>query len=100
MKCPTCDQETRVVETRGTRRRRECANGHRFTSLEVLLIKGQTVDQLVAEGHKRLDEEAFENRLAMARAPGKLEDVARAYGVSATTVSTWRARLAAIKEHT
>ena len=100
MRCPTCGQETIVLETRGTKRRRECSDGHRFTSIEVLLVKGQTVDQLVAEGHKRLDEEAFENRLAMARAPGKLEDVARAYGVSASTVSTWRARLAAMKEST
>lgn len=44
MKCPTCNSTTRVLETRGTRRRRECAQGHRFTTFEVpasMLIVGR-----------------------------------------------------------
>lgn len=36
MKCPTCNAWTSVLDTRETRRRRECANGHRFTTREVL----------------------------------------------------------------
>lgn len=35
MKCPSCQAWTSVNETRGTQRRRECANGHRFSTLEV-----------------------------------------------------------------
>ena len=36
MKCPTCGAWTRVLETRqGVNRRRECANGHRFSTQEV-----------------------------------------------------------------
>lgn len=37
MKCPTCGVWTVVKETRGTRRRRECANEHRFTTEEVVI---------------------------------------------------------------
>lgn len=41
MKCPRCGTWSTVLDTRPgehltTRRRRECANGHRFTTLEVL----------------------------------------------------------------
>lgn len=35
MKCPTCGAWSSVLATRGTTRRRECANGHRFSTLEV-----------------------------------------------------------------
>lgn len=38
MKCPHCNAWTEVLSTRGgTRRRRECANGHRFTTQEVVV---------------------------------------------------------------
>ena len=42
MHCPNCTGRTRVLETRmatitATRRRYECANGHRFTTMEHLL---------------------------------------------------------------
>ncbi len=36
MKCPHCNAWTTTLETRGHRRRRECGNGHRFTTYEVL----------------------------------------------------------------
>ena len=36
MRCPACGAVTFVKETRGTRRRRECFNGHRFSTKEVL----------------------------------------------------------------
>lgn len=35
MKCPTCGAWSSVLETRGVTRRRECANGHRFSTIEV-----------------------------------------------------------------
>lgn len=34
MKCPICNAWTHVLRTDGTRRRRECANEHRFTTRE------------------------------------------------------------------
>lgn len=38
MKCPECKAWTRVLSTRdGISRRRECANGHRFTTSEIVV---------------------------------------------------------------
>lgn len=41
MNCPRCQAETTVSETRispaGMRRRRHCACGHRFTTIEVIV---------------------------------------------------------------
>ena len=43
MLCPTCGSDTRIVDSRpvgngrATRRRRECAAGHRFTTAEIPL---------------------------------------------------------------
>jgi transcriptional regulator NrdR family protein len=40
MKCPTCGAWSRVLSTRnGTLRRRECANTHRFTTLESVVAQ-------------------------------------------------------------
>lgn len=36
MKCPECGAESSVLETRGTRRRRRCRNGHRWSTDEVV----------------------------------------------------------------
>ena len=36
MRCAICDQPTRVLDTRGELRRRECPAGHRFATKEVL----------------------------------------------------------------
>lgn len=36
MKCPKCGAWSRVLDTRGAQRRRECANLHRFSTVEVL----------------------------------------------------------------
>ena len=37
MKCPQCSAPSRVLETRGDRRRRECFNLHRFTTVEYVV---------------------------------------------------------------
>lgn len=36
MKCPECKERTQVLRTDGSRRRRECVNGHRFTTVETV----------------------------------------------------------------
>ena len=38
MRCPTCNAVTLVKETRGNHRRRECFNGHRFSTKETPTI--------------------------------------------------------------
>lgn len=52
MKCPVCGVWTVVKDTRGGRRRRECANEHRFTTEEVVIpeevIKQRQRDHLKA----------------------------------------------------
>lgn len=54
MNCPECGAWTTVRETRLTvmryRRRRECGNGHKFTTEEVVVPQ----DQLDAELEERL----------------------------------------------
>lgn len=37
MKCPHCGAWSAVLDTRATRRRRECANGHRFSTVETVV---------------------------------------------------------------
>jgi len=50
MKCPECDTWTIVKETRTStgnsrRRRLECANGHRFTTLETIIVSKTQIHQ-------------------------------------------------------
>ncbi len=57
LKCPECGVWTVVNEARpsdmyGYRRRRECANGHRFTTQEVVIPD----DQIKAEQKLRLQQ--------------------------------------------
>ena len=49
MTCPTCNSKTGVIDSRPcgpqeTRRRHECKNGHRFTTIETIV---QSVDARV-----------------------------------------------------
>jgi transcriptional regulator NrdR family protein len=37
MKCPQCGAWSDVKDSRQGRRRRECANGHRFTTQEIII---------------------------------------------------------------
>jgi transcriptional regulator NrdR family protein len=58
MKCPTCGTWTLVKETRGIRRRRECANEHRFTTEEIVIpeetIKERQAENFKAHNRKRM----------------------------------------------
>lgn len=45
MQCVKCKHDTHVLQTRGVRRRRECLScGHRFTTIEQLLIGSLNAD--------------------------------------------------------
>jgi transcriptional regulator NrdR family protein len=37
MKCPQCNAWSQVLRTKNNQRRRECANGHRFSTQEVVI---------------------------------------------------------------
>lgn len=42
MKCPECGAWTQVLQTYGAWRRRECANEHRFNTVETLTRVGRS----------------------------------------------------------
>ncbi len=52
MNCPTCNKGTEVIDSRlipnGVRRRRQCLNDHRFTTIEQLPVSRQVASQLRA----------------------------------------------------
>lgn len=58
MKCPICGVWSLVKETRGTRRRRECANEHRFTTEETVIpeevLKQKQREHLKSISEKRM----------------------------------------------
>ena len=58
MNCPECGTWSSVKETRGIRRRRECANEHRFTTEEIVVpekvIKERQAENLKAHNRKRM----------------------------------------------
>jgi transcriptional regulator NrdR family protein len=58
MKCPECGAWSTVKETRGNRRRRECANEHRFTTEEVVIpeevLKQNSINNIKAHHRKKM----------------------------------------------
>lgn len=97
MKCTTCGTlRTKVLSTRSwlegamLKRRRECANGHRFTTIEVIETKAvEKYSAATAKGvNKRGD---IYNRhtavIAQVRSGKKLADVAAALNIAESTVS-------------
>jgi len=66
MKCPECGADTHVLSTRrGSHRRRECFNEHRFSTDETVAVSSDDEDDLYArleslskslEGSGRIDE--------------------------------------------
>lgn len=96
--CPQCGAVSRVLQTRGNTRRRECFNLHRFSTTEVVVPEAARpgaygVD--VNEGMRQAAAALQAKREAVAHAPGKLKDVAAQYGVSVNTVWTWRRKYGA-----
>ena len=44
MNCPKCNADTKVIDRRGERRRRECVEcKHRFSTVELLAERGRTL---------------------------------------------------------
>lgn len=54
MRCPACHSWSRVLETRGSTRRRECANGHRFTTTEVCIAHEEAVQAAKLDAARRV----------------------------------------------
>lgn len=79
MKCPTCNAWSRVVETRGSFRVRECGNLHKYTTEEVLVYSH--------DERKKMQEE---RRREVAMAEGTQQEVATRYNVSINSVKEWR----------
>jgi transcriptional regulator NrdR family protein len=66
VKCPKCNAWTDVLETRSPRRKRECANGHRFSTMELveddylkLLLEIKERDRKYQIGKQRLIEMGY-----------------------------------------
>lgn len=79
MNCPKCDAWTRVIQTRLSRRVRECGNLHRFTTEEVLIYI-----------HDDKKKEQEDRRREVANAEGTIQNVADYYNVDPKTVTVWR----------
>lgn len=78
-RCPECGAHTSVLSTRGTRRRRECFEGHRFSTEEAVV--------------ESVTRKADWREVAEAEGPGF--EVAAVFGVSPASVYRWRKQLAA-----
>lgn len=92
MKCPHCGAWSTVLDTRNTRRRRECANGHRFATVEVVPGVINTKDY---RAHLRGAAERARNWTRDRRIvedPRGSVTVARDYGISDARVRQIRAR--------
>lgn len=98
MKCPHCGAWSNVLETRTTRRRRECANGHRFSTVEVLpsLVSGREYRRHLRAVVER--ERIWARDLKIIADPRGSKATGRTYGVSEGRVRQIRARAAAQQE--
>lgn len=61
MKCPHCSAWTEVRDSRNGRRRRECANGHRFATVEVLASESEFMERQrqLRQARKTLREKGY-----------------------------------------
>lgn len=74
MKCPLCGTWSRVLDTRGVKRVRECANLHRFETREaVVKVKTGPLDKTA-------------RNTAIARDPRPAQVIATEYGLTPNTV--------------
>lgn len=90
MKCPTCQSNTRVVSTRDEiRRRRECENGHRFTTMEIPvpdLHDPVSHATRIKEGMSLAKRHRDERNLQIGTALGPCEEVAERFDCSLSHV--------------
>lgn len=83
MKCPVCGVWSSVLQTRSSVRRRECANGHRFNTVE------KTIGTLA----RRQD---WARNLKIINDPRGASAVGRDYGISEARVREIRSKHARI----
>lgn len=103
MKCPRCGAASNVIETRAavhmtTARRRECLNGHRFTTHEVYGVTFKATDtrlKRVAETIKRRIELWKRDRVIAAELHKGYRSLMQRYGLtkSAVYLAARRAKL-------
>lgn len=96
MNCPECGADTRVLSTRGTERRRECFNMHRFSTSEVVVNesgKPLKFPKIYAPRHKLSDDEQKE----VANYPASLSKTAAKFKISISTAHSYRKRWKAIE---
>jgi len=95
MKCPTCDADTSVKATRGEVRRRECFNGHRFSTLEIP-YDSRADQQARRREHLAVMEEvrrqAEKEKTEIRKAEGTLQSIADQFGRSVSYVWTIKRR--------
>lgn len=86
MKCLTCGEDTRVLETRGTKRRRVCPNDHVFWTDE-LVISDVTIhgDRAARAAKLRAKVAPLKNE--------KAEVIAEALGINPGTARSMKHRL-------
>lgn len=98
MRCPTCDSWTSVLETREgdhgtTKRRRECANGHRFSSVEISAVtysrSRAAIMRSMATIKARVDR--WKREAVIARDPRPAKVVAQEVGLHFSSVSKIKA---------
>lgn len=99
MRCPQCNAETSVLETRdGSRRRRKCENDHRFTTMEVVIpeeVRLTGYGARLRNGMAELAKQKEERRRMIGQATGTLAEVAKQYGCSPSHVWDCRRLFAA-----
>jgi transcriptional regulator NrdR family protein len=102
MKCPRCGSWSTVAETREaehgtTRRRRVCANKHRFTSVELPLTAYRVVESKLLLTFRAISVRValWKRNARMARDKRSAAAVAIVFGVHRATVNRARALLRA-----
>jgi transposase-like protein len=84
MKCPRCGQGSRVLETRGYQRKRQCPSGHRYWTDEVVI-------EAVSDAHDLRDwatlKAQVKTQLGEAKKP---KAVARDLNLALQTIYRWR----------
>jgi len=85
MLCQICQKETRVLSTRDGKRRRECPQRHRFTTMEVVIVQHVDAEHLEQVKQARRAEISSYFSRGM-----KVEDVADRFNVHVRTAKRWK----------